>query len=203
MKRPAVTPSFKRPMRLGTDDVGRRRSAASVPMVGGGTMTPPDPGTVWLLVVALGAGSFELRLSFVQLHRWLGEFPPRVERRLDFVPAAVLAALVSVALFVPDGPVVARPVATLVDARVLAAGLAGVVAWRTGSTLATIGVSAWPSSGPSGSCSGDSAHLVPRQSDALPSLRTVRPIRVRVTGGAGPAGSPPPATARTPPRSSR
>lgn len=94
------------------------------------------PAFVWPLVAVLGVGTFALRLSFIQLHAWFDEFPPAVERALAFVPAAVLAALVFPELFVLDGSVVG----VFVDARVVAGGLAAVVAWRTGSMMATIGV---------------------------------------------------------------
>lgn len=91
---------------------------------------------VWVLVFALGIGCFALRLSFIQLHGWLLEFPPQVERALQYVPPAILAALVCSQLFVADGSVV-TPV---LDERVVAAGAAAAVAWRLGNMLATIGV---------------------------------------------------------------
>lgn len=93
-------------------------------------------GVVWLVVGVLGLGTFGLRLSFIQLHAWLDEFPPHVERALGFIPPAILAALVFPEVFVHDGSIAS----VLIDARVLAAGVAGVTAWRTGSMLATIGV---------------------------------------------------------------
>lgn len=101
-------------------------------------MTQWSPGSevVLLLVVALGLGTFAFRLSFIQLHAWLDEFPPRVERALGFIPAAVLAALVFPELFTLDGSVAG----VFVDVRVLAGGLAAVTAWRTRSMLATIAV---------------------------------------------------------------
>ena len=92
-----------------------------------------DDGLVWTLVVLLGLGTFALRLSFIQLRGRVDEFPPAIERSLAYVPAAVLAALIFPALFVLDGTV-----GGVVNARVLAAGVAAVVAWRTESMLATI-----------------------------------------------------------------
>lgn len=93
-------------------------------------------GVVWLVVGVLGLGTFGLRLSFIQLHAWLDEFPPQVERALGFIPPAILAVLVFPEVFVLN-----RSVASvLIDARVLAGGVAAVTAWRTGSMLATIGV---------------------------------------------------------------
>lgn len=91
---------------------------------------------VWAIIVALGLGCFALRLSFIQLHGWLVDFPPELERALRYLPPAILAALVVSQLLEPTGSLVT----TLVNERVLAAGVAGVVAWRTRSMLATIGV---------------------------------------------------------------
>lgn len=51
-----------------------------------------------------------------------------------FVPAAVLAALVLPALFPSGDPVVEA----LLGARFVAGGVATLVAWRTGSMMATI-----------------------------------------------------------------
>lgn len=95
-----------------------------------------ETGSFWLLVGVLGLGTFGLRLSFIHFHGWLDEFHPRVERGLEFIPAAILAAIICSELFTFDGTVVG----TAFNARVLAGGLAGVVAWRTESMLATIGV---------------------------------------------------------------
>lgn len=96
------------------------------------TALDQSPVVVWLLVVVLGLGTFGLRLSFIGLHGRIDGFPPRVERALSFVPAAVLAALV-----LPDVVSLGGPV---VEPRLVAGALAAVVAWRTGSMLATIGV---------------------------------------------------------------
>lgn len=93
-------------------------------------------GEVWLLVVALAIGCFALRLSFIQLHGWLVEFPSPLEEALAYLPPAILAALVLSQLYVPAESVVTA-VAT---PRVVAGGVAAAVAWRTGSMLATIGV---------------------------------------------------------------
>jgi branched-subunit amino acid transport protein len=93
-----------------------------------------DPAFVWTLVAALGVGTFALRLSFIQLYAWLGEFPPRVARVLAFVPVAVLAALVGPAVL----PLDALLAGALLTPRLLAALVATVVVWRTGSFTATI-----------------------------------------------------------------
>jgi branched-subunit amino acid transport protein len=93
-----------------------------------------DPAFVWALVATLGLGTFTLRLSFIGLYAWFGEFPPRVARVLAFVPAAVLAALVGPAVL----PLDALLAGVILTPRVVAALLATVVAWRTGSFTATI-----------------------------------------------------------------
>lgn len=95
-----------------------------------------QPWFVWLLVAVLGAGVYALRLSFIHLHGVVEGFPPRVERALTFIPAAILAALVTPALFPLDGSLAG----IVLDARPLAGALALTTAWRTGSMIATIGV---------------------------------------------------------------
>jgi branched-subunit amino acid transport protein len=59
--------------------------------------------------------------------------PPRLERALRYVPAAVLAALVVPAVVAADG----SPT-LLGNDRLLAGAAAALVAWRTESVLATI-----------------------------------------------------------------
>lgn len=93
-------------------------------------------GTLWVVIIVVGLGTYAMRLSFVQLYSQMDDFPPRVERALAFIPVAILAALIFPELFSLDGPVVS----VVIDARVLAGGLAAIIAWRTGSMLATIGV---------------------------------------------------------------
>jgi branched-subunit amino acid transport protein len=91
---------------------------------------------VWAAVVAIGVGTFCIRFSFIYLFEYLSEVPEALERALRFVPAAVLAALVVPAVLFGDGGS-----ATAVETdRLLAAGVAAVVAWRTENILATIGV---------------------------------------------------------------
>lgn len=51
-----------------------------------------SPAAVWLLILVIGAGTFALRLSFIQ---WFGRrpMPSTLMCGLNHVPAAVLAAL--------------------------------------------------------------------------------------------------------------
>ena len=89
---------------------------------------------VWAIVVAVGVGTFCIRFSFIYLFEYLSEVPDGLERALRLVPAAVLSALVVPAVVVVDG----SPALSLDNGRLLAAGAAAVVAWRTESVLATI-----------------------------------------------------------------
>ncbi len=98
--------------------------------------TDVHPWLVWLLVAALGTGVYAMRLSFIHLHGVVERFPPRLERALGLVPAAILAALVTPALFPLEGSVTGA----VFDLRALAGAIALATAWRTGSITATIGV---------------------------------------------------------------
>ena len=89
---------------------------------------------VWAVIVLVGVGTFLIRVSFFVLFEYLETIPAGVERALWFVPAAVLAALAAPAVVVVDG----SPAVSFANGRLLAAGLAVVVAWRTESVLATI-----------------------------------------------------------------
>ena len=91
------------------------------------------PFSLWMLFLAIGAGTFLLRLSFiylfgkVQMPQWLG-------RALRYVPVTVLAALVTPALTSPTGSLDL----SFGNVRLLA-GLAGaLVAWKTKNVLWTI-----------------------------------------------------------------
>lgn len=90
---------------------------------------------IWLLFLAIGAGTVLMRISFVYLFGRI-EMPDWLRRALRFVPASVLAALVFPALTHPAGTF------DLSSGNVrLLAGLAGaVVAWRTKNVLLTIAV---------------------------------------------------------------
>lgn len=99
--------------------------------------TPPvDPLVLWTIIAGITVGTFALRLSFIETFARLGSMPTGAERVLRFVPPAVMAALVAPALLVADGGVALGPG----NDRLLAGLLAGVVAWRTDSVLATIAV---------------------------------------------------------------
>lgn len=87
----------------------------------------------WLVLAAIGVGTYLLRFSFLFLFERLGGVPDRFERALRFVPAAVLSALVVPAVLAPDGHLVVAG-----NLRLVAAAVAAVVALRTESILWTI-----------------------------------------------------------------
>ena len=86
---------------------------------------------IWSLIVVVGAINFAARLSFIALFA-RREMPPLLARALRHVPAAMLTAIVVPAIGV-----------LRVDAgnvKLIAALVAGVVAWRWRNTLLTIAV---------------------------------------------------------------
>lgn len=94
--------------------------------------TSYGPVAIAAVVGVVGLFTFAIRFSFVGLVGWIDGLPPRLERALRFVPAAVLAALVA-----PSVVVVAPETGLAVD-RLLAGGVAAAVAWRTETILATL-----------------------------------------------------------------
>ncbi len=84
--------------------------------------------TFWLTVAGMLAVTFGSRLAGLSLHRPL---PPFWQRFLHFVPIAVFAALVTPSLAGERGEG---------DIRLVAAGLAALVAWRWKNFGLAIGV---------------------------------------------------------------
>lgn len=82
--------------------------------------------------VLIGVGTVLLRGSVVVLAERMGDVPPRVQEVLRMIPAASLAALVTPALFRPEGTL------DLLSPELLAGVLAVAVAWRTKNLFATI-----------------------------------------------------------------
>ena len=91
---------------------------------------------IWMVIAAVAVGTYALRLSFLLLFGWIGEFPARLKTALRFVPAAVLAGLAFPAFVYLDGSLVL----SAGNERLIAGGIATVVAWRTENMLATIAV---------------------------------------------------------------
>jgi branched-subunit amino acid transport protein len=89
---------------------------------------------VWLVILAIGVGTFAIRLSFIELFGRIDDVPPRVERALRYVPPAVLAALVAPQLVIADGAVALHPA----NGRLLAGTIAAIVSWRTENLVLTL-----------------------------------------------------------------
>ncbi|CAI8964914.1 Branched-chain amino acid transport protein (AzlD) [compost metagenome] len=91
--------------------------------------------SLWGLFLAVGLGTFVMRLSFVELYGRL-RIPALLRRALLYVPASVLAALVLPAVVYPGG----QGEFVLANAQIPAAILAAWVAWKTRNTLLTLAV---------------------------------------------------------------
>lgn len=61
-------------------------------------MTDIDAVTLWGVLVAAGLCTYLLRLSFLALFGRIDDIPERVTLVLEYVPPAVLAALIAPAL---------------------------------------------------------------------------------------------------------
>lgn len=96
--------------------------------------TDHEPIAIWITIVAIGIGTYAIRLSFIHLFGRLDEIPEPVERVLRFVPPAILAAFALPAFVTVESSLAA----TLLDERLLAGFVAGAVAWTTENVLATI-----------------------------------------------------------------
>ncbi|HKS11930.1 MAG TPA: AzlD domain-containing protein [Pseudomonas sp.] len=89
----------------------------------------------WITFLLIGLGTFALRLSFIEFYGAL-RIPPLLRRALAYVPASVLAALVVPAVMIQDK----HAGVDWTNPQIPAAILAGLVAWRTRSTLLTLAV---------------------------------------------------------------
>jgi len=88
---------------------------------------------VWLIMIALGLGTFIIRFSFIALFG-KREVPPLLQRGLRLVPASVLFALVVPQILTRDNAVDL----SLSNPRLIAGVVAGMVAWRTKNVVLTI-----------------------------------------------------------------
>ena len=86
----------------------------------------------WLIMVGAGVITFGLRFSFFYLYG-KADFPVWFRRSLHYVPAAVLAAIVLPGLAIRNDAINFTD-----NPRLLAGIIAAIVAWRTGSALATM-----------------------------------------------------------------
>ena len=89
----------------------------------------------WLIIFGMVAVTYSVRLSVIVL---LGEaaMPPSIDHALRYVPPAALSAIIVPAVLMPEGSFDVSPG----NARLLAALVAAVVAWRSKSALVAIGV---------------------------------------------------------------
>ncbi|MFK3775519.1 AzlD domain-containing protein [Pseudomonas sp. NPDC089406] len=94
-----------------------------------------SPWVQWLVFVLAGLGTFALRLSFIEFYGAL-RIPPLLRRALAYVPASVLAALVLPAVIFPER----HAAFDWSTPQIPAAVVAGLVAWKTRSTLLTLAV---------------------------------------------------------------
>lgn len=89
---------------------------------------------IWLAILAIGFGTFVLRVSFIELAGRM-RLPTRVSRALRFLPAAVLSAIILPAVLkLPDGSLDYAPG----NPKIIAALAATVIAWRTKNAVFTI-----------------------------------------------------------------
>ncbi len=91
-------------------------------------------GTLWLIILVAGLGTYLIRVSFIALFGRLDNVPDGVERALRFVPAAVLSALVLPKFVYSGGSLALSPD----NLRLFAGALAVAVAWYSENILATI-----------------------------------------------------------------
>jgi branched chain amino acid efflux pump len=90
--------------------------------------------TIWLLILAVGAITYAARLSFIALFA-RRDMPPLLAEALKHVPTAMVTAIVVPAVvFLPAGVLRLDPG----NPKLIAALVAGVVAWRSKSAVLTI-----------------------------------------------------------------
>jgi branched-subunit amino acid transport protein len=89
---------------------------------------------IWSAVLLSGAVTFAMRASFLAAANRLTQVPPGVQRLLRQIPPAALGALVLPALVRPHGAF------DLLQPRLVAGVLAGIVAWRTNNIALTLAV---------------------------------------------------------------
>jgi len=92
-----------------------------------------SPAVLWMTIIGVAVGTFLLRLSFIELWKWM-RVPPLLVRALNYVPPAVLAALVLPALLRSGGTIDVSPD----NLRLYAGLIAAVVAWYTRGMIMTL-----------------------------------------------------------------
>lgn len=91
--------------------------------------------SIWLIILAGGAVTFGIRLSFILLLGRL-EIRPLMRRALAYVPTAVLTAIIVPEILAPAG----RLDLSAGNPRLIGGLLAVAVAWRTRSVVLTLAV---------------------------------------------------------------
>ncbi|NBA97509.1 AzlD domain-containing protein [Pseudomonas sp. R5(2019)] len=91
--------------------------------------------SLWGLFLAVGLGTFAMRLSFIEVYGRL-RIPALLSRALVYVPASVLAALVLPAVVYPSG----QGEFVLDNPQIPAAIIAAWVSWQTRNTVLTLAV---------------------------------------------------------------
>ena len=92
--------------------------------------------TIWLLIFAVGAITYTARLSFIALFA-RRDMPPLLAEALKHVPVAMLTAIVVPAVvFMSPGELRLDPA----NAKLIAALVAGAVAWWRQNAVLTIAV---------------------------------------------------------------
>jgi branched-subunit amino acid transport protein len=92
-----------------------------------------SPVQLWLTILLAGIITYAIRLSFILVFgRW--QMPEWLRRALNYVPPAVLTAIIFPELLISDGALAV----SFGNARLLAGLIAILVAWRTKSALITI-----------------------------------------------------------------
>ena len=90
--------------------------------------------TIWLLIFAVGAITYTARLSFIALFA-RRDMPPLLAEALKHVPVAMLTAIVVPAVVFMPADVLRIDAG---NAKLIAALVAGAVAWWTRSAVTTI-----------------------------------------------------------------
>ncbi len=88
---------------------------------------------LWIIIIVAGLLTFAIRLSFIVLLHNVA-MPLWFQRALNFVPPAVLSAIILPELLAPGAKLDISPD----NARMIAGILAALVAWRTKNVLLTI-----------------------------------------------------------------
>ena len=88
---------------------------------------------LWTIIIVVTVMNFFMRAIFVEAYGRI-KFPPLIERGLNYVPAAVLSAIIAPAVLMPDQ----QWVSLTDNAQLWAAIVAALVAWYFKSIFRTL-----------------------------------------------------------------